>query len=334
MKHIKTTLIYVFVIILSLGIVSCSKDDININTTIGDGQNSGGGSGGGTNNDTTGTKAQKVYFSANVMALISRSGSTAPIEKGYSVSAYAYNGNNRVNKVDYVSAAGELDPKTSGNVMSVVTGTYNFYAIGNYSVNNGSLPTFQSTTASVTNGTDWIWASAKDKAVEGNENYTLNFTHSCIQVVVKLTVGEGITVNSLPQIQLSPSVIGSNNTWDLYTGIINPATSVSTSSLTAMAVALESSGTSSTPTIYSAQYTMIPLSMSGDLSTKFNITINGESTARNYEVSLPINGGSLAAGNCYIYNVELKGNTITFTNVTVTNWVDVTYSGTLVPGQI
>ena len=145
MKSPNNLIYAVFTVVLILGsIISCSKDNIDINVGNTQGQGTGDSnkndttSNGNTNNsntsDTTSTTKTKLNFDANVYTLYTKASTMSEIEAGRYVTVYPYNTTNTAlvaNAESYISTIGSLTPATSGSSgLELVTGTYYLYEIG------------------------------------------------------------------------------------------------------------------------------------------------------------------------------------------------------------
>ena len=220
--------------------------------------------------------------------------------------------------------------------MNLATGSYVFYTPA-VNTKNVRVPAFTNGTAtSISNKTDYVW-STKSLAVTGgtDQQVDLSLSHSCVQIVIQV-LSSNVTLNTsiVPTISITPSTVNSSSTWNLTTGVINPSTSISTS--TDMGVTLSTSS----DTLFMGQIIMLPLIYSDDLTADFSVTMKDESTARNYTAQLPVytNTDSIKAfraGYSYIYKLELTRQCITFSDVSIINWVDINATGQpIVPSQV
>lgn len=101
---------------------------------------------------------------------------------------------------------------------------------------------------------------------------------------------------------------------DLVTGTIPPATTLDSP---------DKMGING----FLAQYIMLPLKISTPLSLTMDVMVNGENTLRTYTVDVPVPGGELKAGDSYLFNAIIDGNTVTFSSVNVKNWTEVDETG-------
>lgn len=332
---------FAFIMALGAAITSCSKDDININVGNEQGQNSGEGTGtpgdGNNGSDGSGTgKTALLHFQADISNLSTKAIDYDPIGQGRYVTVYAYNGTNRIKTVPYMSTAGSLNPVTSGQNMSLVTGTYNLYAVGVNVPAGTAVPAFPTSSTLYTgleNKIDYIAWQRSNVVVAGqDQNITMNMNHSCTQVVIQMVNTDGVTISALPSMSITPSAITSSNTWNMETGEITPAVTINPTAVP-MGVSKTTSGTSGSDIYYGA-ITMIPLKLAGNLTATFSITINN--VTNNYKVELPVYQSFLQPGTAYIYKVQFQNNEITFNNsVNVAKWVIQDATGApIIPTQI
>lgn len=364
-----------------LTLTNCSKDDININlqsTNINNPDGTGGDNSGGNNNNNggdnnggdnngggdSGTSKLKVYFRAGVVHSPQYTDFTATTSSTTSSSTYsnigvgryvnisAFNNDNiTVQAKGYTSStAGTLSP-TDNTQISLSSGTYDIYAAGVNVPAGTAVPTFtfgstgSATCSSLENGIDYIWASnpnfTPSTTNSESNNIYLKMTHCCAQIIVNLTAATGITINDTPTFNITPSST-SGISWNLSTGVITASKALG--GATAMSVGAGTSTDATTSNAYNGQLTMLPLaSISTGMTCTFSVTINGESTARNYQLTIPPYDGSAgggdggyAAGYSYTYNLELDLNEVTFNatnSVQVKNWQVVSISGVIIPSQ-
>ena len=333
---------------MSLILIACTKDDvgININNNIQETENE---SGNNTNNnsnpdnpgttptDTTTTKTTAdIYFEADVLSMVTRTNSSDPIQTDRFLDIYVYTGGNFTKTYPYQSSSLGVLSSLTGSPMSLATGSYVFYTPA-VNTKNIRVPAFTNGTAtSLSNKTDYVW-STKLLAVTGgtDQQVDLSLSHSCVQIVVQV-LSNNVTLNTnvTPSISITPSTVNSSSTWDLTTGVITPSTSISTA--TDMGVTLSTSS----DTLFMGQVIMLPLIYSDDLTANFAIMMEGESTTRQYTAQLPVytntdNVKAFRAGYSYIYKLELTSQGITFSDVTIINWIDINATGQpIVPSQV
>ncbi len=336
---------------MALFVNSCSKDDISVNinwteeypqtdtnsgsdsSTDKDSNSSGSGSGTGTGTGTgdgSSTTKEKIsmFFKANVRGVFAVSStSVKPISAGRYIMIDAYSAGNRIASQTYTSTASGSLTSTSGDTLSVPTGTYDFYAVG-INASDATVPTFSASgiCSSLSNQTDYIWwDDIAYTPTYPSSTITMNMQHCCTQVVVYVTPGTGITISDVTGMNITPSNT-SGCTWSLLTGIITPATAI-TSTTATMGVA--ASGTE-----YVGQIIMLPLKMTGNMTLSFSATLSGETAARNYTASLPVYENNMEAAHSYKYTVTLYENEVVISSVNIIDWISVTANSTpIIPTQ-
>lgn len=324
MKKIYSAFFALLVVAL---VSSCTKNRNDIIIDLGGVENGGG------NKDTTSTSTNKpkalVLFNASVESLAQSKGVTALPADRYAM-IWAYNAadplsSGLINRVIYKSAtAGVLTPVN--NPMYLPNNTYNFYSVSTNSSSNQN-PNFNGqtgiSTSSLSNGIDYLWWSSANNAIAATTvNIPIVYTHCGTQIVIKLYAGNGVQLNSQSAATITPSN-PQGSQMNLVTGVITPSTSVSSQ--------VVNMGVSN----FVSQYTMLPLSMSGNLTATFTVTINNETKARVFSVNIPVPSGKLAPGKSYLYKAIVNANEIIFSSVDVIDWIIVNEEGTpLYPTQI
>lgn len=322
-----TPILFILIGMIVVSVLSsCTKNRNDIIIDLGDVNN-----GNGNSNDTTSSNKQKslISFSASVESVTQSKSMTALPANRYSM-IWAYNASKPmsdgiINRLLFKSEKpGTLSP-VSGP-MYLPNGNYNFYSVTtNSSINQN--PNFNSDTgisaSNLSNGIDYLWWGSSNVSIQKTTvNIPIIYSHSATQVVIKLIAGNGIVLNSQTAGTITPSNPASI-TMNLQTGIINPATS-----LDSKAIAMGVSN-------FVSQLTMLPLTMSGKLTTTFTVLINNETVPRVYSVNIPVPSGGLAPGKSYLYKAIVNANEITFSSVNVIDWIVVDEQGTpLYPTQI
>lgn len=305
---------------------SCTKNRNDIVIDLGDINN-----GNENGKDTTSSNKPNnlISFSASVESVTQSKSMTALPANRYSM-IWAYDANKPmangiINRTLFKSEKpGTLSPVS--NPMYLPNGNYNFYSVTtNSSINQN--PNFNTdtgiSTSNLSNGIDYLWWGNPNVSIlTTTVNIPIIYSHCATQVVIKLVAGNGIVLNSQTAATITPSN-PANLTMNLKTGVINPATSLD-SKTAAMGVSN-----------FVSQFTMLPLSMSGKITTTFTVLINNESTPRVYTVNIPVPSGGLAPGKSYLYKAIVNANEITFDSVNVIDWIIVDEQGTpLYPTQI
>ncbi|MEG0992512.1 MAG: fimbrillin family protein [Bacteroidales bacterium] len=294
---------------------SCSKDTIYIYPD----------SDSNKDNANTNDKTYPVSFSAVMLSLnLTKSMFTFP--QGRYATVFVYNQGQTPSDVPIESAnyttksSGILSP-LAANIF-LTNGEYDFYSVATNSTTNRT-PTFsKGTSSALSNGVDYLWWKTPKYAISGTAaNIDIVYTHSCSQIVIQVTGGNGITINSIDSAKITPPV--TTGTMDLGTGQIPSATSLSTNYLK-MGVAQNT-----------CQATLLPLKTSDQMSVVLYIKVNNETTPRTYAVSVPVPGDVLVAGDSYLFKAIVNATTITFPSVSVIGWVVVNEQGEpLYPGEI
>lgn len=294
--------------VLMLVASGCAKNEIYIKVPGSD-TDSGSGS----------SDASLVTFHASVEST-NLVRSLSPMRKNVETNVFAFNGTapdaagTPVAQGLYLTSNPGVMIGQNGYRMQLVSGVYNFYAVSaNITLrppkfsNGVSEPLF--------NGFDYLWWNALQQDVASEQtSIPVVFLHSATQVTFDVSAGTGVTIDQLALAHLKASVDGAS--MDLTTGTIPPATSFQTN--------ISKMGIRGNYT----QYTMLPVKTDDPLWVSFDIIINGESTARTFEVEVPLPDGELKAGNSYLFSAVIQANnTVEFPTVDVTNWVDVDETG-------
>ncbi|MEG1586632.1 MAG: fimbrillin family protein, partial [Bacteroidales bacterium] len=278
-----------------------------------------------SDNPTTPTEAYPVTFDA-VMESLNLTKSIFAFPEGRFAVVYAYNQGNTtkdapVAKASYeTKSAGILSPVSQK--IYLPNGEYDFYSVATNSTTNKTPDFTNGISSPLSNGIDYLWWRVPNYSIESAAaNINIVYKHSCSQVVIKLSSGNGVTINSVTSAKITPPV--TNSTMDLSSGIIPPATTLS-NVLFDMGVAQNV-----------CQATVLPLQTNTPMQVTFEIVINNEASARNYQVNIPIPDGKLIAGNSYLFKAVVDANTITFPEVSVIAWIVVNEQGTpLYPSEI
>lgn len=321
-------LISMSVISCALAIGSCSKNtnEIYIIPDKDNSSNNGGSNGNDGNNGSGSNQNQSlIQFTASMESVPTKATSAFP--KGLYANIMAYpnssiSGSSQLAGLVYqAQSAGTLSP-TTGTPMYLPNGSYTFIGVSTNQTANKN-PSFSGTSSStLSNGIDYMyWQGTNINVSSSQVNVPIVFNHCCTQVIVKLQAGNGITINSLNSATITPSQ--PTGTMNLTTGVITPSTALSTTPANMGVNQLV------------AQYTMLPLSYTGSMTTTFSLNINNEATARNYQVAIPVPNGTLTPGDSYVFSAVVNANEIIFTQVSVTDWVTVDETGKpLYPTQI
>lgn len=285
----------------------CSRNEIVINMP-GENTDSGSGSAG----------ANLVTFHASVESS-NLTRSLTPMMKNVKTTIFAFNdtavnaSGTPIEEGAYLTSNPGIMLGVNGYRMRLPSGAYNFYAVSD----NSSFrpPRFSGGVSEpLFNGFDYLWWSAlKQDVVADQTSIPVVFLHSATQIAFEVSAGDGVTINQLVLAHVKASAEGAM--MDLTTGVIPPATSYMT---TQSKLGINGN---------LAQYTMLPIKTSEPLWVSFDVIINGEMTARTYDVEVPLPDGELKAGDSYRFAAVIQGNSIDFPTVDVTQWVDVDETG-------
>ncbi|MGL5682148.1 MAG: fimbrillin family protein [Marinifilaceae bacterium] len=298
--------LFVYLIFFLVAICSCTKNTIEYTDSP---------SSGATGEDTDNSKIQ-TNFNAFI-SIFNTKASVSPINTNRLATVYAYNGDTFITSEKYTSKTiGSLEPILYPMYLSPAT--YKFYAAG---VNNTNVavPLFSNGIATnLVNNLDYIWWTTANQVVAPpTTNINITFQHCCTQVVIDLNVQDGITVDSLYMMGITPTSLN-NITWSLYDGKIGPTNSINNQFSSLSVNKLTSNN-------FVGQFTMVPLSEASIeyLKTYFEIHVNNENHTRKYTTPIPILKKQLLPGYSYIYELELELDTVKFNNVTIKDWINV-----------
>lgn len=298
---------------------SCSKNinDIYITTQTpgingnNNGNNGNNGSGGSGTNDNQAL----LQFSAGIESQNTKSVYAFP--QGRFATIYSYpSGTATVSSDPTVSMSysanspGILSP-VSGTAMYLPNGSWDFYSVATNQKTPSAIPAFsKGISGALSNGIDYLyWSVSKLTVVPPQLTVPITYSHSCTQVTVKLVNGNGIAIDSLISATITPTQ--PTSVMALSTGVIPPATTLSSTPVN-MGVAGKV-----------AHYTMLPVKSTSNATATFSILINGEKTARNYQVSFTMPSAGWVAGDSYVYQATVNANEIVFSPVSVRDWIPV-----------
>ena len=290
----------------SLVLTGCSKNTIIIEP----------GAGGNTGN---GSESSLITFHASVESR-NMTRSMSPIQKNIRVQMLAFPGTAADASGIPLAAGPYLTPNPgilsglNGYQMQLPVGKYNFYGVSNN--DSYPAPTF---TAGVSeplyNGIDYLWWNGLQMDVTTSQTgIPVVFLHAATQVVFEVVAGNGVEINELVLAHISVPQPGSQ--MNLTAGIIEPATAFQSGIGDKMGI----NG-------MVAQYTMLPIKADTSMTVSFDVRVNGETSARTYDVQVPLPGGELKSGDSYLFKAVIEGETVSFASVNVTDWVDVDETG-------
>lgn len=305
--NIRQGLIGTLLPVLAL-VAACSKNTICIE---------GGASpeGGGSQPETP--SALVTFYASIESRNLTRA--ISPVRKNVRAAVYAFAGTasgasgTPAAQGSYISATPGQLQGVDGYKMYLPSGTYDFYAVSDNTAY--TPPAFAGGRSEpLLNETDYLWWRGTGQDVTSSQaGVPIVFLHCAAQVVFEVAAGAGIDTAELVLAHLYPPVAGAR--MDLSTGTIPPATDYATT-VSKMAVS-----------DMTAQYILLPVQTAAPLAVSFDVRIDGETTPRTYQVSVPLPDGQLKAGNSYRFRAVIQGNEIVFPSVSVTNWVDVDETG-------
>lgn len=305
-----------------------------------------------------------INFNGGLDLELTKSGSEN-LENGVNTTISAY----KSGATDVAVASGKYTANGSGNftgtssyTMYLAKDEYDFYAVSCNSKTK-EVPAFTKGTSSadLENGVDYIWAGAKGQTVSNAPmSVTLGLAHKavCIEITVKTAASTGIELISWESTVgadndnatiMPPAVTGCKMA--LSTGVITPATGVSTSPVNMGTEEVQGTSGYANDKTATASYYILPLSQkdathSHELTVTFKVKVkidghdytiantNGESKTYTAKLTAPASGSyAFVAGNKYTYTATLKPNTISFTGATVTAWGDGGSNAPLTPTE-
>ena len=268
------------------------------------------------NGNSNNTKNTLITFSA---ALENRAITRAmsPMSKGIISQVYAFKTTDSRLKEPtadglYATASVGMLTGVKGYKMYLSNGAYNMYALSNNSsatpptVNNGE-------TTPLENGIDYLWWENTQQDISTSQvHIPIVFQHVSAVVVLDLSAGTGITLDSLISATILPPVSGAS--LHLQIGIIDAATEYDTTSFE-MGI-----------NKFLAQAIILPLNIDTPMPLTLKILVNGETTPRSYTGNIPV-PGKFAGGFSYVYSVVIDDNAVSFSDVNIKNWTEVDETG-------
>ena len=305
---------------------SCTKNTITIETSgslsnssgnnlenAADSLNSGSDSSGST------AATHLVGFHATLESL-NMTRSMSPISTNTLVTIYAFHGETDnasstapMARGTYVAQQAGMLTGVSDYKMYLSNGIFDFYAV---SVNSSSRPPVfaNGTSVALQNGVDYLWWGCANYEISSSQvTVPIVFNHSATQVVIELSAGEGVVLQSVASATITPPQAGA--TMDLTTGVIAPATEYGT-----VPASMGING-------LKLQYTMLPLQTDSPMTLNLSLNLNYDPTPHSYTVNIPIPEGGLQAGNSYLFQAIVDANTVSFPSVDVNDWHTVDESG-------
>ena len=208
---------------------------------------------------------------------------------------------------------GTLSP--SQTPMTLINGTYDFYAV---SLKEDSLPpTFTDNIAiGLENNKDYLWCGISDQMIDQNgTTIPITFNHVATQIVVNIVNQDTLNpVTSIHDAWVTNPQITNDVTWDLTTGVISPADTLSSTGGLMQINGLTTS------------YIMVPIVMkNGKLPYLAVVTLQeGETMSCNVDIPFPEAG--YLSGRSYNYDLYFNADSIILVDAEVDAWNDVTVS--------
>ena len=136
----------------------------------------------------------------------------------------------------------------------------------------------------------------------------ITFNHVAVQIVINIVNADGQDpITQLLQAAITEPLITDNVSWDLITGVITPATSMSENVLT-----MNCEGT--TVSTY-----MLPADIENGVFV-FNVWLIQEFDMSSCAASIPFPQGGFQAGKCYEYEMIFDADSLMLGNVNVLPW--------------
>lgn len=291
-------------VILLIG--GCAKNEITVNLGQGTGSEEPEG-------DKTSTL---VTFNASIEGR-NMSRALSPMRPGIQSQLYAYSSSDAQRSTPdatglYITTSPGVLSGVDGYKMFLSNGIYNFYAVSD---NFSTIP--PKFTAGISeplfNGIDYLWWHNTQQDVASSQiNIPIVYLHSATQIVFNVEAGDGIKLNKLVSAMITPPEPGA--TMNLGTGVITPTTTYGKA---------DKMGING----FTTQYIMLPLTTTTPMTLTLEIMADGENFSRNYTVDVPVPDGALKAGNSYLFDALIDGNTVTFPNVSIKEWTEVDETG-------
>ncbi len=257
-----------------------------------------------------------VYFLPRIESNIStRTLTPFPQYCKAQIFAFSSDGNQQsiISPVYRSQEAGTLSP--TNTPMTLIDGEYDFYAI---SVKEDSLPpSFKDNVASdLYNNKDYLWCVVSNQTIDQNAiTIPITFNHVATQIIVNIINKDSINpASQIVYATYSPPVISDSVTWSLLTGVIVPATSVSSIQ---DSMSIDS---------FTTSCVMIPLSAKAD-SLSYQSYIQQENGEYQLcQVNIPVPEDGYEAGHSYEYDMIFDADSLMLGYVRVAAWNEVTVS--------
>ncbi|MGL5682147.1 MAG: fimbrillin family protein [Marinifilaceae bacterium] len=237
-----------------------------------------------------------------------------PFPSGCIAQAFAFNNGQQLTQWRYYKSMspGTLTPVNQP--MEIVNGLYDFYFVSTKS--SSDPPVFLNGTATVYNTIDYLWYKIDDQTIENTTTLPINFEHCCAQIVIKVFNAPGDSVVQWTQVAMMEMPNLKNVGWDLYSGVITPATSINSDSLQVM----NSSGLNSNLVI-------LPVTNIATIYLYLAMQMYDGNFIESYNLYLPVPDSTFKAGTSYHYDIMFANDTVLINNVNIAPWIDVDEEG-------
>lgn len=212
----------------------------------------------------------------------------------------------------YITSSVGMLTGVKGYKMYLNNGIYDMYALSSNSlaappeINNGE-------TEPLKNGIDYLWWENLDQDVITSQvHIPIVFQHVSTQVVIEVSAGDNLKLDSLISATILPPTPGAS--LHLQIGIIDPAR---TYDKTPFSMGINK---------FLAQAIILPITSDDPMPLTLKILANGETVPRTYTANIPIHG-KLAGGFSYVFSAVIDGNTISFSDASIKDWIDVDETG-------
>lgn len=289
-------------------LAGCAKNEIIIYGQQPDNNESGSGS---SQEDNT-----LITFSASLESRnVTRS--MSPMPKGVISQVYSFKTtDSRLTTPSadglFITASAGMLTGVGGYKMYLANGSYNMYAL---STNSSANPPviYNGETGPLKNGVDYLWWENLEQDVTTSQVHVpIVFKHVAAQVVIDISAGESLAIKSLVSATILPPLPVA--TLQLQTGTIE---STQTYDTTPFKMGINK---------LLAQAIILPTSSKDPMALTLQILVDGEPGPRTYNANIPI-PGKFAGGYSYIYSAIIDGNTISFSEASIKDWIEVDESG-------
>lgn len=212
----------------------------------------------------------------------------------------------------FITASAGMLTGVGGYKMYLPNGSYNMYALSTNS--SANPPVVQNgETGPLKNGVDYLWWENLEQDVTTSQVHVpIVFKHVAAQVVIDISAGESLAIKSLVSATILPPLPAA--TLQLQTGTIESAQTYDT---TPFKMGINK---------LLAQAIILPTASKDPMALTLQILVDGEPGPRTYNTNIPI-PGKFAGGYSYVYSAIINGNTISFSEASIKDWIEVDESG-------